>query len=88
MRVACVCVCVLWRQTLSFWQKCNDMKFTDVIHELRVWNTGVWRSRRLDSGSAIMEFSQITVITLVVVILGFGSVGNQKVLVSITDVPG
>ena len=43
------------------------------------------RSRRLDAGSAIMGFSQITVITLVVVILAFGSVGNQKVLVSIID---
>lgn len=45
------------------------------------------RSCCLDSGSAIMGFSQITVITLVVVILG-SFLGSQKALVSFTDVPG
>lgn len=45
------------------------------------------RSHCLDSGRAIMGFSQITVITLVVVIRG-SFLGSQKASVSFTDVPG
>lgn len=70
---------------LYVWEKCNGIIFTDVIMSRKF--RALQRSCRLDSGSAIMGFSQITVITRVVVIQG-SFLGRQKASVSFTNVSG
>lgn len=89
MGVGCACVCLFWRQILCFclfvWEKFNCIK--SLMSFMSREFGALQRSCCLDSGSAIMGFSQITVITLVAVIQG-GFLGRQKALVSFSDVQG